>query len=417
MEIASQDRVYELVLFGATGYTGQKCAEHITTHLPSNLKWAIAGRSASKLEALASRLSTLNPDRVQPDIQVTELKREDLDSLARKTKLVINTVGPYHIYGTPVVEACAINGTHYLDVTGESVWVLEIVQKYHEKAKASGAIIIPEIGIESAPADLLTWSLATVIREHASASLKELIYSLHSISGSLSGGTLSTILNLADRYSVTELHEATKPWALSPVPGHPSSHAPSLTERILGVRYVPDLGVLTTSPQGTADRVIVHRSWGLMGGGSFYGPKFYFSGYMRTRNTITGAIIRIAFALGFFCLLFPPIRWLLKRLVYEPGQGDSRDVSARDHIEYRAMGIADQADPNPQRAIARMRYDGGNYHVSGIFLAQAAITILREDTLAKKLGGGILTPATLGQAFIDNLKKAGVTFETRVLPH
>ena len=114
--MSKERREYELIVFGATGYTGKYCAEHIITHLPTNLKWAAAGRSESKLSAMLEELKHLNPDRLQPGIEVASLSQGDLDSLARKTQLLINTVGPYHLYSTPVVEACARNGTHYLDV-------------------------------------------------------------------------------------------------------------------------------------------------------------------------------------------------------------------------------------------------------------------------------------------------------------
>ena len=108
--------IYDFVLLGATGYTGKYTAEHITTHLPTDLKWAVAGRSATKLKALIDEIRPLNPDRLPPSLEVTTLSPEDLDSLATKTRLLINTVGPFCLYSSPVVEACAKNGTHYLDV-------------------------------------------------------------------------------------------------------------------------------------------------------------------------------------------------------------------------------------------------------------------------------------------------------------
>ena len=107
--------IYDLVLLGATGYTGKYTVEHISTHLPTDLKWAVAGRSAAKLTALVDETRPLNPDRLLPSIEVTTLSSEDLDSLARKTRLLINTVGPYCLYSSPVLQACAKNGTHYLD--------------------------------------------------------------------------------------------------------------------------------------------------------------------------------------------------------------------------------------------------------------------------------------------------------------
>lgn len=134
MASASPSRQYDIVLLGATGYTGKLCAEYITSNLPTNLKWAVGGRSSSKLSAITQELRSLNPDRLQPGkflrlepccvsslnnrigVEVAALTPVDLDALTRKTRVLLNTIGPYHLHSSPVVEACAMNGTHYLDV-------------------------------------------------------------------------------------------------------------------------------------------------------------------------------------------------------------------------------------------------------------------------------------------------------------
>ncbi len=112
----SQTRQYDIILLGASGYTGKLCAEHIVSSLPTNLKWAVAGRSAPKLQSLVDQIRDLNHDRLDPEILTVELTPVELEVLARRTTVLLNTVGPYHLYSTPVVEACAKNGTHYLDV-------------------------------------------------------------------------------------------------------------------------------------------------------------------------------------------------------------------------------------------------------------------------------------------------------------
>ena len=113
--MAVKEREYELVLLGATGYTGKFCAEHITTHLPTDLRWAVAGRNPTKLSDVVAQIEPLNSDRRQPAIEIVSLNSKDLHALTKKAKLIITTVGPYHLFGTPVVEACANNGTHYVD--------------------------------------------------------------------------------------------------------------------------------------------------------------------------------------------------------------------------------------------------------------------------------------------------------------
>src|SRR5271155_402193 len=109
-------RPYDITLLGANGYAGTLTAEHITSHMPTNLRWAVAGRSASKLQTLLDELRKLNPDRVLPDVLPVQLTPQELDDLVKKTTVLLNCVGPYHLYSTPVVEACVNNRTHYLDV-------------------------------------------------------------------------------------------------------------------------------------------------------------------------------------------------------------------------------------------------------------------------------------------------------------
>jgi len=242
--------------------------------------------------------------------------------------VLISGVGPYAKYGTPVVEACVKNSTHYFDVTGESPWVSDIIEKFDGLAKRNKAIIIPQIGVDSAPADLLSWSLVSHIRRTLSAATADIYYTIYEMRGKPSGGTLSTIFELFDIYPLSKIAAATKPWAQSPI-GPPASskndRSPGLLQQVLGVRTVKDLGVMTTSLQGPVDSAEVYRSWGLIDQGKFYGDKFRFHPFMSARNLFTGAIIHLCITLGTLVMLVPPFRSLLRRLVYLPGDGPSRE--------------------------------------------------------------------------------------------
>ncbi|KAI9691578.1 MAG: hypothetical protein M1822_007649 [Bathelium mastoideum] len=413
--MASDARAYDIVVFGATGYTGKYTAEHITANLPTDLKWAVAGRSASKLSDLVQELRAINPDRLQPNIEVSQITREDLHGLAKKTKVLISTVGPYHLYGTPVVEACAANGTHYLDVTGETPWVYDIIHQYHDLAKSNGAIMIPQIGIESAPADLLTWLLVTHLRRTASLPTAEVIFSIFKVKGRPSGGTLATVMSIFDKYSPSYFAKTSKPYALCPVPPPKATNAQTkqtffgkLTRSLFGARSVPDLGILTTSINGLTDRTLVYRSWGLFGSGSQYGPNFRFSPYTKASNFLQAILIHWAFQIGAIALLLKPVRWLMKKMVYAPGQGPTKEEAAKDTFVCKAIGEADTVATSRPRAMSTLEWNGSFYHLTGVFAAEAALTILRSHTTAHDLGGGILTPATLGQSYVDNLTKAGL---------
>lgn len=345
------------------------------------------------------------------DIEVSTLSSDDLHELTKKTKLLINTIGPYHLYSTPVVEACAHNGTHYLDVTGESPWVLEVIEKFHEIAKKNHAVIIPEIGIESAPSDMLAWSMASLFRQKLSTGTKEIIASLHEVRGAPSGGTIATILAIFESYGPKGMARATRPWAMSPIRGTKPTATP-LVSKLLGVRRVPGLGVLTTSIAGATNVAVVQRSWGLLDRGRYYGPKFQYREYMTVRNAFVGVLMHFAFALGAMALLLRPCRWLTRKFVYAPGEGATKQNTMNDAFEWRAVATADEDSSSPRRAFGRFRYDGGGYYLTGLLLAEAAMVILRGERTVETLEGGVLTPATLGQPFVDRMQKAGIILET-----
>lgn len=339
--MSQNNRQYEAIVFGATGYTGKYTAEHITSNLPTDFQWAIAGRSEGKLKALASELQSLNPDRSPPGIEIAQLQKNDLVSLAKKTKVLITTVGPYHKYGTAVVEACAETGTHYLDVTGETPWVYDIAEKYHETAKSSGAIIIPQNGVESAPADLLCWALMAHIRQAMNVSTGEIIHSIHDMKASASGGTLATALTLLDSYGLGDLAKSSKRWSLSTVLPPNQAHSKPLFEKLTGVRTMAELGgILTDSIAGSTDATLVHRSWSLYQEGKFYGPTFYFSPYSRAGSLLKGMAMHFALTFGFMALMLPPIRWLLQRFVYQPGEGPTKELVLSPQSLFQSL-IAD----------------------------------------------------------------------------
>ncbi|KAF2497744.1 hypothetical protein BU16DRAFT_457530 [Lophium mytilinum] len=416
---------YDLVLLGATGYTGKYTAQYIAEHHPTDLKWAIAGRNSKKLAAVAEKLKKLNADRLEPAIELCELNKADLDKLVKKTRLIITTVGPYAKYGEPVVEACANNGTHYLDV--QAPWLKRMIEKYHDIAKKNGAIIIPECGLDSVPADLLSYALVQYIRKTFSSDTASVTVSMHKFKGGVSGGTSASMMNLFSNFSLRELGAAMKPYALSP--SRPASPTPppssNLFYSLLGLRHVKELGLLTTGLMAGPDTAIVHRSWGLFEQSSAtrqnpdlsYGPHFRFTEYMRTRNAFLGALISGGLMAFGALLAFPPSRWIMGPLLTRfmlpaPGEGPTEESSKDDLLHYRAVGVADSK--GKERAIAEWEVHTGAYAVTGLTLAEAAMVILKGDlasTEAGKMGGGLLTSATLGDQYLERLKAAGVRFE------
>jgi short subunit dehydrogenase-like uncharacterized protein len=178
-----------------TGYTGCLTTEHIMKSFPADLKWAVAGRSTDKLHQIVSECHAKHPNGVQPgmnfyltlnsaltvdkEIEVCSVNDTELGTLARKTFCLITTLGPYARYGEHAFKACAEAGTHYLDCIGEVPFTLAMIKKYEAVAKATGAWMFPQSGLESAPSDLLTWALVSTIRSKLSSRTSDVVMDLH----------------------------------------------------------------------------------------------------------------------------------------------------------------------------------------------------------------------------------------------
>lgn len=207
-----------------------------------------------------------------------------------------------------------------------------------------------------------------------------------------------------------------RPWALSPITGPKTEKAKSWVTKIFGLRSVPKLGLVTTSLVAGSNESIVQRSWGLQDNGKFYGSKFTYAEYQKTNNRATGIASHLFVLMLLVAIAIKPVRWLVKKLVYAPGQGPAKESTKDELLEIRTIATADQSGRTTKRAYGRFRYDGGMYYLTGVILAEAAMVLLQDDDLTKKLGGGILTPAMLGQSFIDRLRNAGAIIEAEMLP-
>ncbi|KAJ3569756.1 hypothetical protein NPX13_g5972 [Xylaria arbuscula] len=405
MAFKKHGRQYDVVVYGATGYTGLLTAEFIASQFPTNTKWAVAGRSAPKLEEVVKTCRGVNPDRKPPHIEVCGLDDTELAALAKKTYILITTVGPYSRYGEHAFKACAEAGTHYLDCTGEAVWHHEMIKKYGAAAKASGACMFPQSAVESAPPDLVTFSLASFIKSELSAPVGDVVVSLHELHSAPSGGTLASVVSLFEVFSVKQVAASHKPYALSPVPNPKSAPKPSIQSRLTGAHYIPNLGRLCTSVTSGTDTAVVQRTWGLFQQEpglrkNAYGPNFTYREFAKTRNVVSAMFMHYGIIVGGMLLAFcSPFRNLVRRFVVQPGQGPSKEDSANDYIEYRGVATPDTQSGSGKQALCRAWYQGSMYYMTGFFLAQGARTLLEDDL---ELRGGVYTPACLGQG-MNNL--------------
>ncbi|KAI1781421.1 Saccharopine dehydrogenase-domain-containing protein [Hypoxylon cercidicola] len=418
MSFKKHSRQYDLVVFGATGYTGALVAEHITTHLPTDLKWAVAGRSAEKLQNVISECRALNPDRRAPDIEICSLNDADLGALAKKTFALITTVGPYAKYGEYAFKACAENGTHYFDCTGEAVWHMSMIKKYEATAKATGACLFPQAGIESAPSDLMTFSMASLLRSTLSAPVGDVVVKIHAIRGAPSGGTLSTVLGLFDVFHWKEVAKSHKPYALSPTTNPKQAPSPSLLSRLIGLYSIPNLGLVSNSVTSGTNRAVVQRTWGLFKREPslqkhFYGANFTYREFIRAKTPAKGMMMHYGLIFGGLLLMFcPPFRRMLRKYVSQPGEGPSKEAQEKEYIQLQGVATPDIQPNTDKQAWCKAEFSGGMYKLTATFLSEAACSMLQDDT---KLSGGVYTPACLGHGYIDRLNDAGFRMETKII--
>lgn len=185
---------YDIILYGATGFTGRRAVAYFQEFAPISVRWAIAGRNEEKLLELKEELN------LTVDVLIADaLNAEDIDILVQQTEVLLTTAGPYAIYGSNLVASCAKNGVHYVDITGESPWVRDMLDQHGDAAKKSGAKIIPFCGFDSIPADMGVWCLQKYMREtfQSEPIHAEGYYTL--AKGGLNGGTLLSALNMMEK--------------------------------------------------------------------------------------------------------------------------------------------------------------------------------------------------------------------------
>src|SRR5664279_2563324 len=175
-------REFDVVLYGATGFTGRQTVRYFGEFAPPDLKWAIAGRNLSKLEALKSGV---------PAIVADSFDQAAIDTMVKRTRVLLTTAGPFAVYGTGIVDACVRFRTHYCDITGETPWVRSLIDRYQEKAAAEGTKLIPFCGFDSVPSDLGAMLIADALGPQTAT-----VTALFQMAGGLNGGTLASALNM-----------------------------------------------------------------------------------------------------------------------------------------------------------------------------------------------------------------------------
>lgn len=409
------DRSYDIVLFGATGFSGRLVAEYFADHAGPSIRWAIAGRSRAKLDSVKQSLVARNPKLADLPVLIADgHDTASLEALVPSTRVVCTTVGPYGQLGQNLVAACAKYGTHYCDITGEVPFVRRSIDENHETAIRTKARIVHCCGFDSIPSDLGVWLLweAASKRGGRLASTKSYVYAMR---GTTSGGTAATMLAVVEE--ATRNPKVRKllgnPHALDPVVPRGRDRNPFEAD-VRGVTFDADIDRWTAPfVMASVNTRIVRRSNALLNYGEGFqyreamslpkGPKGLFSATLVAAGTA-------GFTLG---AALPPTRALLARFVLpKAGEGPSKEARDRGHFTFRflADGLGEHGALLRFAATVKGTSDPG-YGETAKMLGQSALC-LAEDESKLEPRYGVLTPASaMGGKLIERLRAAGMTFD------
>jgi short subunit dehydrogenase-like uncharacterized protein len=387
----TKDRELGIVIYGATGYTGKLVAEYMNRQYGVNgdVSWAIAGRSLAKLEAVREELG------IGADLPLVLADASDpasLTSMAERAKVVLTTVGPYQLYGSELVAACALAGTDYVDLCGEPAWMKQMITAHSDAAKVSGARIVFSCGFDSIPFDLGVFFLQQAARETLGAVVPRIRGRVRGMKGTWSGGTLASFkITMAAAAKDPDLVATLiSPFALTP--GFTGADQPD------GMQPMYDDVVKSwVAPfvMATINTKNIHRSNLLLD--HQYGKDFVYDEMFITGPGEKGEAIARAVAED-------------KSMATDstpPGEGPTPEARASGF--YDVLFVGEAADGKTIYASVQGDMDPG-YGSTSKMIVESAVCLLDNPDAAS---GGIWTPASaLGSLLIDRLQQnAGLTFQ------
>jgi short subunit dehydrogenase-like uncharacterized protein len=397
--MASRD--FDLVLLGATGFTGRLVAEYLDVQAPRGVRIALAGRNLEKLEAVRAGLASNG--RVWPLLEVDTGVADSVNAAARRARVLCTTVGPYAKYGLPVVEACAKAGTHYVDLSGEVLFMRNSIDGWNVEAQRTGARIVHACGFDSIPSDVGVWLLHQRL-----GSLARATFVVEALKGSFSGGTIASLIHSLEEAGKdgAKLRALADPYALSPDRakepdlGHQTDQTGFAYDDFVG-RWT---GPFVMEPINTR---VVRRTNALLG--YAYGRSFRYREVSGIPRGLGGAAVVASLgglALAMLGLRWGPSRRLLTRVLPRPGEGPGPDARRSGRLRVRVYGEAEDG----RRASVLIEGQGDpGYQLTAMLFSQASLALVEEpDRLPPR--AGVLTPvAALGDVLVERLRRGGLT--------
>ncbi len=379
---------FDIVVHGATGFTGRLVIEYLLSRADTGLRWAMGGRSLDKLAAVRDEVGA-PPD--TPLVVTDSADPASLAALMARTRLVLTTVGPYQLYGSALVQACAAHGVDYVDLCGEPAWMRQMIDAHHAAAQASGARIVFSCGFDSIPFDLGVLMLQNEMVQRFGAPAPRVRGRVRKMKGRFSGGTAASLkATMAAAADPAVLGLLRNPFALTPGfegPRQPSGNKPMVDE-VLGVWVAPFVMAAINTRNLHRSNFLLHQAWG---------ADFVYDEMLVTGPGEKGQAIAEAVAAD---------KSLASDDGPKPGEGPSR--AEREAGFYDLLFIGTGKNGETLRVGVQGDRDPG-YGSTSKMIAEAAMCLLQD---AAATPGGIWTPAAaMGQPLIDRLQAhAGLHF-------
>lgn len=414
--MTAEQREFDIVLYGATGFVGKLTAEYLA-RAGGGARIALAGRSPEKLLAVRETLGEAAQS--WPILTADASSPSSLNDMATRTRVVVTTVGPYSRYGLPLVAACAAAGTDYADLTGEATFVRQSIDDYHKEALDTGARIVHSCGFDSVPSDMSVFALYRRAQQDGTGELGDTNFVVRGLKVGVSGGTAASGVEIfrassndpttrrlmEDPYTLTQ--DRTAEPELGPQPDLPWRRGRDIAPELAGTWTTGFFMALYNTR-------IVRRSNALLG--YAYGRRFRYAEHLSVGSSVLAPVISAvasaanngAVALGSRFFRFLPRR-LVERVVPKPGTGPSEQTQEKGFYRVETYTTT----TGGTRYVATMSQQGDpGYKATSVMLGECGLALaLDRDKLADL--HGVLTPAAaMGDALLARFPAAGIELKT-----
>ena len=385
----SDSREFDVVIYGASGFTGRLVAEYMIACKGLGLRWAMAGRSLEKLAQVRDEIGAAADT---PLVAADASDPASLNAMVGSTRCVCTLVGPYQFYGSALVAACARLGTHYVDLSGEPVWMYQMINKHQQDAAASGARIVHSCGFDSVPFDLGVLHLQNLARERFGRPCQQVHARVRAMKGAFSGGTAASLNATEDAIAGNDELRAVMNDPFSLANGFHGPEQPAgdsiYEDELIGQWVTPFIMAVINTKN-------IHRSNALMG--HPYGTDFRYDEMMVTGPGAKGKATAEAIA---------SVNPLRGDHAPKPGEGPSKEVREAGFFDILFIGITD--DGREIRTVVTGDMDPG-YGCTAKMIAESAACLVQD---CPDLPGGFYTPApAMGERLMQRLiDRAGFTF-------